>query len=559
MRAGEPPGAEADRADQGVDHPRGAGLAVGAGQVHHRIGLLGLAEQLGEGGDPVQRGLEAGLGPAGQQGLLGVGVGRGGSGGGGVRHRGASLGAPPLPEAGRPGGLLVRCAAYPDRRISGHEHRVADPRPVRDDRRPGPRGRRTGQACAGGARGDLVRALEGRRHLRVRPDEDPRAGLLHRHPSPDRLGVPPRRARVLLHAHRPGGALPADARQGGLLPDGLGRQRPAHRAPGAELLRRPLRPLAAVRRGLHPAREAGPEEAGPDQPAELRRAVRAARRAGRAGLRVAVAHPRPLRRLEAALHDRRREVPDRVAAGVPAQLRPRRGLPAGVPDPVGRHLPDRGRAGRARGPRVRRRLPPGRLPPARRRAAVHRDHPSRADPRGRGADRAPRRRALPVAVRYDGHLPGLRRRGAGRRAPGRRAGQGRRHRDVLHLRRPDRRHLVARAPAAGAHRDRPRRPAAPRDPRVAGARARRDGVRGAGRQDHVQRPRGGRRCAACVRRPRRRAEADPADDELLREGRQAARDRLHAAVVHQERRPGRRAARRADRARRGDPRGCRRT
>ena len=65
-----------------------------------------------------------------------------------------------------------------------------------------------------------------------------------------------------------------------------------------------------------------------------------------------------------------REVADRVAARVPAQLRPRRGLPAGGADAVGRHLPDRRRAGRARGARVPRRLPPGRLPPARRRAAV---------------------------------------------------------------------------------------------------------------------------------------------------------------------------------------------
>ena len=61
-----------------------------------------------------------------------------------------------------------------------------------------------------------------------------------------------------------------------------------------------------------------------------------------------------------------------VAAGqpdrVPAQLRPRRGLPPGGADPLGRHVPDRGRAGRARGPRVRRPLPPGRVPPRRRRA-----------------------------------------------------------------------------------------------------------------------------------------------------------------------------------------------
>ena len=59
---------------------------------------------------------------------------------------------------------------------------------------------------------------------------------------------------------------------------------------------------------------------------------------------------------------------DRQPACVPAQLRPRRGLPPGGADPLGRHLPDRGRPGRAGGAGVRRRLPPGRLPPARRRA-----------------------------------------------------------------------------------------------------------------------------------------------------------------------------------------------
>jgi valyl-tRNA synthetase len=40
----------------------------------------------------------------------------------------------------------------------------------------------------------------------------------------------------------------------GLLPDGLGRQRPAHRAPGRELLRRALRPVGPLRRGLPAAR-----------------------------------------------------------------------------------------------------------------------------------------------------------------------------------------------------------------------------------------------------------------------------------------------------------------
>ena len=46
----------------------------------------------------------------------------------------------------------------------------------------------------------------------------------------------------------------------------------------------------------------------------------------------------------------------------------------------------------------------------------------------------------------------------------RRDGQGRRHRDVLHVRRPHRRHLVARAAAAGPHGHRPRRPDRPARP-----------------------------------------------------------------------------------------------
>ena len=83
----------------------------------------------------------------------------------------------------------------------------------------------------------------------------------------------------------------------------------------------------------------------------------------------------------------------RVAADVPAQPGARRGLPAGRADPVGRDVPDRGRAGRARGPRVPRRLPPDRLP-RRRRPGVRRDHPSGADRRLRRTDRPPGRRAV---------------------------------------------------------------------------------------------------------------------------------------------------------------------
>ena len=73
--------------------------------------------------------------------------------------------------------------------------------------------------------------------------------------------------------------LSADARPRGLLPDGLGRQRAAHRAPGAADLRRAVRPVAALRPRLRPAGEAGPEEAGAGLAAQLRRALRALVRA----------------------------------------------------------------------------------------------------------------------------------------------------------------------------------------------------------------------------------------------------------------------------------------
>ena len=123
--------------------------------------------------------------------------------------------------------------------------------------------------------------------------------------------------------------------------------------------------------------------------------------AGRAGLRAAVAHPRPLGRLVAALHDHRPRGPGGQPAGVPAQPRPRRGLPPGGADAVGRHLPDRGRPGRAQGAGVRRRLPP-RLASTARTASTVEIETTRPEliASVRRADRAPRRRALPVAVRH---------------------------------------------------------------------------------------------------------------------------------------------------------------
>ena len=94
-----------------------------------------------------------------------------------------------------------------------------------------------------------------------------------------------------------------------------------------------------------------------------------------------------------------------------------------------------------------------------RRPCLDRDHPARADPGSRGAHRPPRRRALPGSLRHRREEPRLRRRDPGGGASPRRDGQGRRHRDVLHVRRPHRRAVVARAPAAGPHRDPARRTA----------------------------------------------------------------------------------------------------
>ena len=285
------------------------------------------------------------------------------------------------------------------------------------------------------------RGWQEQRHLRLRPDQEPRGGLLDRHPAADRLRLAARRPRLLLHPHRPRRALPADARQGGLLPDGVGRQRPADRAPGAELLRRPLRPVAALRPRLHPAGEAGPEAAGAGQPAELHRAVRAARRrrtrrsSSRCGARSGSRSTgsRPTRRSGRRRRPSRQRAFLRNFARGEAYLQEAPTLwdvtfqtAVAQAELEAREYPGA--------------LPPGRLPPARRRARCHIET-TRPEliPAVRRADRPPRRRALPAAVRHDGHLAGLRRGDPGPRPPGGRARQGRRHRDVLHVRRPHRR------------------------------------------------------------------------------------------------------------------------
>ena len=502
------PDAQAERDDQRLDHPRGRGLAVGAGEVDRRVGALRVAEQLHERLDAVQGRVELGLGPAAQQRVLdlGVGLGEAACGGSGVSFIVAESRWPVDRRVARTGSRFRQ-----DERALRRIRAMTDApqhRPVRRDDR-STCGRRTGQGRARGARGEVVGAVEGRRHLRLRPHPDARGDLLDRHSPADRVGLAARRARLLLHPHRPRRALPADARQGGVLPDGLGRQRPADRAPGAELLRRALRPVAAVRRRLHarprsPTRSDRSRSAGPTSSSSasswssqdeqvfedlwrtLGLSVDWSQHYTTIGPKAQKVSQRAFLRNFARGEAYLQEAPtlwDVTFQTAVAQAELEAREYAGHYHRVHFHGAD--------GP------------------GPDRDHPTRADPLGGGADRPPRRRALPAAVRHHGHLAGLRRGDPGARPPRRRARQGRRHRDVLHLRRPHRRHLVARAAAAGAHADRSRRPDVARDPRVAGERTGRGGVRGAQGQDRVQRPRGDGRDAARERRPRGRADARP--------------------------------------------------
>ena len=291
----------------------------------------------------------------------------------------------------------------------------------------------------------MVGALEGRGHLPLRPHPAARRGLLHRHPAADGERQPARRATssptptpTWSPASSGCAARPSSTRWAGTTtacrPSVGCRTTSAcaatRRCPTTPTSPRPRSPTRSGR-----SRSAGPTSSrsasgwsSEDEEVfeELWRTL---------GLSV------DWKQHYTTIGPKAQTVSQRPSCATSPAARPTcRGA-----DAVGRHVPDRGGPGRARGPRVRRRLPPGRLPPRRRRPGVHRDHPPRADPQRGGADRAPRRRALPGAVRHHGDLAGLRRRDPGRGAPGRRDRQGLRHRHVLHLRRPDRRHLVARA------------------------------------------------------------------------------------------------------------------
>ena len=202
--------------------------------------------------------------------------------------------------------------------------------------------------------------MGGRRYLPVRPLAAARGGLRDRHPAAHGERQPAHRARVLVHPHRPDRTLPADARQDRLLPDGVGRQRAADRAPCGELLRGPLRPLAALStRGFDvDALERTPGAlVAVSRPnfiglcerltAEDERAYEDVFR--RTGLSV------DWTQTYTTIDERSRRASQRAFVRLLAS-RPR--VPGRGADDVGHRLPDRGGAGRDRGSRDRRRVPP---------------------------------------------------------------------------------------------------------------------------------------------------------------------------------------------------------
>ena len=302
--------------------------------------------------------------------------------------------------------------------------------------------------------------------------------------------------RVLLHPHRLHRPLPADAGPRGLLPDGLGRQRPQRRAAGPAATGTRCDPSLPYDPDFRPPEKSARRTADPDQPAQLRRAVRRGRRAAGGDLLRPVVRHRPVGRLEPHLpHDRARGDAGQPA-GVPAAAGPGPGVPVRGARPCGTSTS----APRSPRPSSRTARSPAPTtssgsegPTAGR--PVDRHHPARAAAGVRRRRRPPRRRALPAAVRPHGHHAAVRRGGADRRPRAGRPREGHRHRHDLHVRRHHRRHVVARAAAsasapsstatAGCGRSRGARPAgSPSTPSAAQA-----GLRRAGRHARSSRPR----------------------------------------------------------------------
>ncbi len=277
--------------------------------------------------------------------------------------------------------------------------------------------------------------------------------LRDRHAAAHRLGLAPRRPRLQLHADGRARALPAHARQERLLPDGLGRQRAADRAARAELLPREVRAARRVRGGPDAAdgRRRGAQAAGAPRVArQLHRAVPRAHGRGRAGVQGALAAARALDRLGARVLDDQRPGAPGGAVELPRPLPQGPGVPGRGADALGRGLPHGRRAGRGRGPPPARGVPRRALRGRGRRLVRDRDDAAGAAARLRRRRRAPGRRALPAALRQARDHAALPRAGADLRERARRAREGHRDPDGVHVRRRDRRRVVARAEAGAA-------------------------------------------------------------------------------------------------------------
>ena len=287
--------------------------------------------------------------------------------------------------------------------------------------------------------------VAGLRHLPLRPVQDARAGVLDRHATADGQRDPARRLGLLLHPHGPDRPVPAHARQDRLLSDGMGRQRSAHRATGPELLRCPVRSLTRVRPGVRPrCSRSSRRPTGCHLPAEFHRALRAADRRGRGGVRDAFPPARLVGGLDADVSDHRRARAPRLATRVSPASRTGGGLSGRGAHDVGRRLPNSGRAGRDRRPGDRGDVPSRAVRSGRRlRVGRDRDVPTGAHPRVRRPGRESVRRTVPVARRLARRDAIVRGRGTDRRAPVGRSRERDRHRHDLHLRRHHRRDLVA--------------------------------------------------------------------------------------------------------------------
>ncbi len=199
--------------------------------------------------------------------------------------------------------------------------------------------------------------LGGAGNVPLRSQPPARGDVRHRHPSSHRFRLAPHRPCFQFHAYRHHRPLPPHVGPQHLLPHGLGRQRPSHRAPRPKLFQRPLRPARALRaqprsRALGQRRRPAAQSVAP----ELHRAVPEADRRGRARLPIRLAARGAHRRLESGIFHHRRALPPRRPLEFSRSLPQRPRLFERSAHHVGRRFPNRRRSGRGGRPQNRRPL-----------------------------------------------------------------------------------------------------------------------------------------------------------------------------------------------------------